>query len=151
MARHAFSTFIPLSVDSDARKQIILEFFDVLAAIAARAKTNGLGARKLSRLAGWWAFDHTDSGTGFDGGYRSWIRYASSCQDVFQNLAGLTDSSVLPMRQATCFSLTSARCPQAQPQVVYRLCQGHWKRLCRRPSTHLNCLRSCALPQRKSS
>lgn len=72
MARNAFSTFIPLSVDSPARKSIIFDFFDLLAAIAAHAKLNGLGGRKLSRMAAWWAFTHSDDGKGFDGGYRSW-------------------------------------------------------------------------------
>jgi len=61
-------------VDSDARKQIIFDFFDLLSAVAARGKTNGLGGRKLSRMAGWWAFAHSDDGKGFDGGYRSWER-----------------------------------------------------------------------------
>ena len=75
-ARHAFDTFIPLSVDSDARKHIIFDFFDLLAAVAARGKTNGMGGRKLSRMAGWWAFEHADEGKGFDGGYRSWAKYA---------------------------------------------------------------------------
>jgi len=71
-ARHSFDTFIPLSVDSEARQQIIFDFFDLLAAIAARVKTNGMGGRKLSRMAGWWAFELSDDGKGFDGGYRSW-------------------------------------------------------------------------------
>ncbi len=75
MARHAFDTFIPLSVESDERKQIIFDFFELLAAIAAHGKTNGLGGRKLSRMAGWWAFEHSDNGKGFDGGYKSWARY----------------------------------------------------------------------------
>jgi Domain of unknown function (DUF1708) len=61
-------------VDSDARKQIIFDFFDLLSAVAARGKTNGLGGRKLSRMAGWWAFAHSDDGKGFDGGYKSWGR-----------------------------------------------------------------------------
>jgi hypothetical protein len=74
-AKHAFDTFIPLSVDSEARKQIIFDFFDLLAAVAARGKTNGMGGRKLSRMAGWWAFEHSDDGKGFDGGYKSWERY----------------------------------------------------------------------------
>ena len=74
MAKHAFDTFIPLSVESEARKNIIFDFFDLLAAIAANAKMNGLGGRKLSRLAGWWAFEHSDTGKGFDGGYKSWAR-----------------------------------------------------------------------------
>ena len=74
MARHAFATFIPISVESDARTKIIFDFFDLMAAIAAHGKTNGMGGRKLSRLAGWWAFEHADTGNGFDGGYRSWAR-----------------------------------------------------------------------------
>lgn len=74
MAKNAFSVFIPMSCESDSRKRIIFDFFDLLAAIAARGKTNGLGGRKLSRMAGWWAFDHSDNGKGFDGGYRSWAK-----------------------------------------------------------------------------
>lgn len=72
MSRNAFGTFIPISVDSSARKNIIFDFFDLLAAIAAHAKLNGLGGRKLSRLAAWWAFEYSDGGNGFDGGYKSW-------------------------------------------------------------------------------
>lgn len=74
MARDAFATFIPISVESDARTKIIFDFFDLMAAVAAHGKTNGMSGGKLSRLAGWWAFEHVDSGTGFDGGYRSWTR-----------------------------------------------------------------------------
>lgn len=72
MARDAFATFIPLSIDSEARTKIIFDFFDLLSAIAAHGKNNGLGGRKLSRLAGWWAFEHEDTGSGFDGGYKNW-------------------------------------------------------------------------------
>lgn len=78
MARDSFATFIPLSVDSDARTKIIFDFFELLAAIAAHGKTNGLGGRKLSRLAGWWAFEHTGSEKGFDGGYKGWTAYVPS-------------------------------------------------------------------------
>ena len=74
MARDAFATFIPLSVESDARTKIIFDFFDLMAAVAAHGKTNGMGGRKLSRLAGWWAFDQVDDKNGFDGGYRSWLK-----------------------------------------------------------------------------
>lgn len=74
MARDSFATFIPLSVDSDARTKIIFDYFDLLAAIAAHSKLNGFGGRKLSRLAGWWAFEHNDGGNGFEGGYKSWLR-----------------------------------------------------------------------------
>jgi Domain of unknown function (DUF1708) len=73
-ARDAFTTFIPISVESEARKQIIFDFFDLMAAIAAHGKSNGLGGRKLSRYAGWWAFEHFDTGKGFDAGYRGWAR-----------------------------------------------------------------------------
>ena len=74
MARNAFSTFVPLSVEHDSRAKIIFSFFDLLSAIAAHGKTNGLGGRKLSRMAAWWAFEFKDNGTGFDGGYKTWIR-----------------------------------------------------------------------------
>ncbi|GME31017.1 hypothetical protein GTA08_BOTSDO02402 [Neofusicoccum parvum] len=83
MAKHAFDTFVPISVDSEARKQIIIDFFDLLAAISARGKTNGLGGRKLSRMAGWWAFEHPDSGKGFDGGYKSWTGAADATSHLF--------------------------------------------------------------------
>ncbi|KAF2705298.1 hypothetical protein K504DRAFT_471770 [Pleomassaria siparia CBS 279.74] len=82
-AKHSFDTFIPLSVDSEARKQIIFDFFDLLAAVAARGKTNGMGGRKLSRMAGWWAFEHFDDGKGFDGGYRSWEKAADASSHLF--------------------------------------------------------------------
>lgn len=84
-ARHAFDTFIPLSVESEARKSVIFDFFDLLAAVAARGKSNGMGGRKLSRMAGWWAFEFTDDGKGFDGGYRAWEKYYHSTRrdDVF--------------------------------------------------------------------
>ena len=74
MARDAFATFIPLSVESDARTKIIFDFFDLMAAIAAHGKSNGMGGRKLSRLAGWWAFEQVESSNGFDMGYKSWVR-----------------------------------------------------------------------------
>ncbi|KAF2085637.1 hypothetical protein K490DRAFT_17411, partial [Saccharata proteae CBS 121410] len=83
MAPHSFDTFIPLSVESDARKQIIFDFFDLLSAVAARGKTNGLGGRKLSRMAGWWAFAHFDTGKGFDGGYTSWSNAANATSHLF--------------------------------------------------------------------
>ncbi|KAI9806939.1 MAG: hypothetical protein M1833_002597 [Piccolia ochrophora] len=82
-ARDSFATFLPLSVDSDARTKIIFDFFDLLAAIAAHGKSNGLGGRKLSRLAGWWAFEHIDKGNGFDDGYKSWARAADATSHLF--------------------------------------------------------------------
>ncbi|KAF2742636.1 hypothetical protein M011DRAFT_472098 [Sporormia fimetaria CBS 119925] len=82
-ARHAFDTFIPLSVESEARRQIIIDFFDLLAAVAARGKSNGMGGRKLSRMAGWWAFELSDDGKGFDGGYRKWTKAADAASHLF--------------------------------------------------------------------
>ncbi|KAL2154440.1 hypothetical protein VTH82DRAFT_3116 [Thermothelomyces myriococcoides] len=76
MARDSFKTFIPLSVDNESRSKIIFDFFDLLSAIAAHSKNNGFGGRKLSRMAGWWAFEHTDNGNGFEGGYKTWLRQA---------------------------------------------------------------------------
>lgn len=75
LARDAFNTFVPISADSSTRVQIIQDFFDLLAAVAAHGKANGLGGHKLSRYAGWWAFEQYDSGKGFESGYKSWARY----------------------------------------------------------------------------
>ncbi|KAN0093519.1 DUF1708 domain containing protein [Hyaloscypha variabilis] len=106
MARDSFATFIPLSVDSNARAQIIFDFFDLLSAIAAHGKTNGLGGRKLSRLAGWWAFEHGDVGNGFEGGYKTWLSAADAASHLFfaylrslspQSVKGINGISKLPM------------------------------------------------------
>ncbi|KAJ6157730.1 hypothetical protein N7470_005322 [Penicillium chermesinum] len=83
LARDAFSTFIPISVDSDARTKIIFDFFDLLAAIAAHGKSNGLGGRKLSRYAGWWAFEHNDTGNGFEASYKNWAAAADATSHLF--------------------------------------------------------------------
>lgn len=82
MARDSFTAFIPVGADSDARSKIIFDFFDLLAAVAAHGKKNGLGGRKLSRLAGWWAFDHGNKGEGFDGGYKGWSAYVLTNSDL---------------------------------------------------------------------
>ncbi|CAG8400145.1 unnamed protein product [Penicillium salamii] len=83
MARDAFSTFIPIGGDSEARTNIIIDFFDLLAAIAAHGKSNGLGGRKLSRYAGWWAFEHVDTGGGFEAAYKSWAAAADATSHLF--------------------------------------------------------------------
>ncbi|PWY92760.1 DUF1708-domain-containing protein [Aspergillus heteromorphus CBS 117.55] len=82
-ARDAFSTFIPISVDSDARSKIVFDFFDLLAAVAAHGKSNGLGGRKLSRYAGWWAFEHSDTGNGFEAAYKNWASAADATSHLF--------------------------------------------------------------------
>ena len=73
-APDAFATFIPISIASEARARIIFDFFELLAAVAAHGKSNGLAGRKISRYAGWWAFEFSDTGNGFEGGYRTWSR-----------------------------------------------------------------------------
>ncbi|GAB1310843.1 hypothetical protein MFIFM68171_01053 [Madurella fahalii] len=83
MARDSFKTFIPLSVDNNARAKIIFDFFDLLAAIAAHSKSNGFGGRKLSRMAAWWAFECVDNGNGFEGGYKAWLSAADATSHLF--------------------------------------------------------------------
>ncbi len=78
MARDAFATFIPIMVENDARTKIVFDFFDLLSAIAAHSKLNGLGGRKLSRYAGWWAFECADGSNGFEGGYKTWSKYVGN-------------------------------------------------------------------------
>ena len=82
-ARDAFNHFIPIGVETKSRVQIIRDFFDLLAAVAAHGKTNGLSAYKLSRYAGWWAFNHIDTGKGFDAGYKSWEAAANAATHLF--------------------------------------------------------------------
>ncbi|KAI5861476.1 DUF1708-domain-containing protein [Durotheca rogersii] len=83
MARDSFSTFIPLSVENQARSHIIFDYFDLLSAIAAHGKSNGLSGRKLSRMAAWWAFEYGDTGSGFEGGYKSWLSAADATSHLF--------------------------------------------------------------------
>ncbi|KAL1968282.1 hypothetical protein VTN77DRAFT_2117 [Rasamsonia byssochlamydoides] len=105
-ARDAFSTFIPISVESDSRTKIIFDFFDLLAAIAAHAKSNGLGGRKLSRYAGWWAFEHVDTGNGFEASYKNWATAADATSHLFfaylrssspDSIRGINGISALPI------------------------------------------------------
>jgi hypothetical protein len=97
-ARHAFETFIPIATASDARKNIVVDFFDLMAAVAAHGKMNGMGGRKVSRMAGWWAFDLSDDGKGFEGGYKSWAAAADATSHLFfaylRSLSGETDPSL---------------------------------------------------------
>ncbi|KAL7787430.1 hypothetical protein V8C37DRAFT_268318 [Trichoderma ceciliae] len=83
MARDSFKTFIPLSVENAARQQIIFDFFSLIAAVAAHGKNNGFGGCKLSRMASWWAFEHNDTGNGFDGGYGAWLSAADATSHLF--------------------------------------------------------------------
>ncbi|KAI0187791.1 hypothetical protein F4808DRAFT_71208 [Astrocystis sublimbata] len=83
MARDSFSTFIPLSVENEARSKIVFDYFDLLSAIAAHGKANGFGGRKLSRMAAWWAFEHKDTGNGFEGGYKTWSSAANATSHLF--------------------------------------------------------------------
>jgi hypothetical protein len=91
MARDSFATFIPISAESEARSKIIFDYFDLLSAVAAHGKHNGLGGLKLSRLAGWWAFEHIDTGYGFEGGYALWKAAAdATCHLFFAYLRSLS-------------------------------------------------------------
>lgn len=83
LAHDAFSRFIPMSVESDARTRIIFDFFDLLAAIAAHSKSNGLGGRKLSRYAGWWAFEQKGKSKGFEEAYNHWALAADATSHLF--------------------------------------------------------------------
>lgn len=137
MARDAFSTFIPISVDSDARTKIIFDFFDLLAAIAAHGKTNGLGGRKLSRYAGWWAFEHSDTGNGFEASYKNWAVYVLMLSHRGLSKEKLT-LTVPPMPRATFSLLTCVPClPMYHAaSLVSQPCQFPFNRWWRPQSIH---------------
>ncbi|KJR80648.1 morphogenesis protein (Msb1) [Sporothrix schenckii 1099-18] len=103
-AHSSFTTFIPLSVDNHARSSIIFSFFDLMSAIAAHGKVNGFGGRKLSRMASWWAFENNDTGNGFEGGYKEWLKAADATSHLFfaylRSLSpqqGVGSFAILPM------------------------------------------------------
>ncbi|CAK7208391.1 hypothetical protein SBRCBS47491_000076 [Sporothrix bragantina] len=103
-AHSSFTTFIPLSVDNHARSSIIFSFFDLMSAIAAHGKANGFGGRKLSRMASWWAFENNDTGNGFEGGYKEWLKAADATSHLFfaylRSLSpqqGIGSFAILPM------------------------------------------------------
>jgi hypothetical protein len=144
MARDSFKTFIPLSVENAARQQIIFDFFSLIAAVAAHGKNNGFGGRKLSRMASWWAFEHNDTGNGFDGGYGAWLRY-----DKFLSLSlkcryktMLTVFPVLPMLLAISFSLICDRFLPNKTLQESPCYLDRFKSFSRRPNT-LRRGRSC--------
>lgn len=83
MAPDAFATFIPLSVEDEWRTNMIFDLFDLLSAVAAHGKMNGLGGRKLSRMASWWVFEHKHTGNGFEGGYKYWLSAADATSHLF--------------------------------------------------------------------
>ncbi len=74
MAFDSFATFIPLSVDSDAKSAIITDFFDLLSAIAAHGKMRQVWRPQALPHGCLWAFEHKETGTGFEGGYKAWLR-----------------------------------------------------------------------------
>ena len=91
-------------MDNAARSIIVFSFFDLLSAIAAHGKVNGFGGRKLSRMASWWAFETTDTGSGFDGGYKEWLKAADATSHLFfaylrslSPQSGLGSFATLPM------------------------------------------------------
>ncbi|GIZ43687.1 hypothetical protein CKM354_000690400 [Cercospora kikuchii] len=127
MARNAFSTFIPIGADSEARRSIIVDFYDLLAAVAAHGKMNGLGGRKLSRMAGWWAFEYTDDGNGFEGGYKSWEKAADASSHLFfaylRSLSPDTDPSLTVIERiprSLQALLASTEYPPETPSLLQR-------------------------------
>src|SRR5271170_2781188 len=79
-ARDAFNLLMPLSVGSELRTAIILDFFAFLASVAAHAKSNGFNGQRLARTAGWYAFDIKGSSSGFVDGYANWEKYFPKLQ-----------------------------------------------------------------------
>jgi hypothetical protein len=57
----AFDTILPKIVDSHDHEDIICNFYDLLMALAAYERRNGLNGYKLARLAGAWAFEMVNS------------------------------------------------------------------------------------------
>ncbi|KAG5370070.1 Morphogenesis-related protein [Yarrowia sp. C11] len=82
----AFLTLIPRCIQTEAHASILYDFMDLLAAIATHGKKNGMGGRKLARLAGSWAFDvntGADGPVSFQDGLDAWSRGAEATNHLF--------------------------------------------------------------------
>ncbi|KAG5513435.1 hypothetical protein PMAC_001499 [Pneumocystis sp. 'macacae'] len=80
---NAFFDYIPIVAGSKVRENIILGFFNILSAIAAYSKINGLSGDKLSRTAGWWAFNFENKEQGFHKAYNNWKKSADANEHLF--------------------------------------------------------------------
>lgn len=82
----AFLTLIPRCIETEAHASILYDFMDLLAAIATHGKKNGMGGRKLARLAGTWAFDvntGADGPVSFQDGLNTWSEAAEATNHLF--------------------------------------------------------------------
>lgn len=143
MARDSFKTFIPLSVDNEARSKIIFDFFDLLSAVAAHSKMNGFGGRKISRMAGWWAFEHSDTSNGFEGGYKTWLRQVLVLYPCDGHTLLTGDWAVRPMPRATCSSHISDLSHPNQRLAVSRYCPCRCRNYSKKPNIHPRGRHSC--------
>ncbi|CCJ30333.1 unnamed protein product, partial [Pneumocystis jirovecii] len=80
---NAFFDYIPVVAGSKVRENIIFGFFNILSSIAAYSKINGLSGDKLSRTAGWWAFNFEDKEQGFHKAYNNWKKSADANEHLF--------------------------------------------------------------------
>ncbi|KAG4304421.1 hypothetical protein PORY_002131 [Pneumocystis oryctolagi] len=80
---NAFFNYMPVAAGSKVRENIIFDFFDILSTIAAYSKINGLCGDKLSRTAGWWAFNFKDKEQGFHKAYSNWKKSADANEHLF--------------------------------------------------------------------
>ncbi|CAN6674736.1 hypothetical protein TRVA0_063S00188 [Trichomonascus vanleenenianus] len=83
----SFLTVLPKLVDSAAHASIVFHFFDLVTSIATHGRRNGMGPRKLARLAGLWAFDirkpDMNEPTSFADGLGAWSTAADATNHIF--------------------------------------------------------------------
>ncbi|ANB13414.1 Msb1p [Sugiyamaella lignohabitans] len=83
----AFVKIVPRCVETGTHGNILFDFFDLLASIVTHGRQNGLVGRKVTRLAGTWAFDIKKPGakesTSFAEGLAAWSLAAEATNHMF--------------------------------------------------------------------
>lgn len=96
----SFFTIMPRCVESEFHATIVFDFFDLLASVATHGRKNGLGGRKLSRLAGTWAFDirtpKSEEPTSFADGLAAWSVASEATNHLFTAFLRNLDPTDMP-------------------------------------------------------
>lgn len=96
----SFFTIMPRCVESEFHATIVFDFFDLLASVATHGRKNGLGGRKLSRLAGTWAFDirtpKSEEPTSFADGLAAWSVASEATNHLFTAFLRNLDPTDIP-------------------------------------------------------
>lgn len=76
--KKAFLEFMPQCLSSPSHASIVYDFLDLIVSIAANAKENQMSGRKISKMAGIWAFQNKSTENNFVDGLQNWLPSANA-------------------------------------------------------------------------